>query len=1200
MRAFLGIVRFELRQGLRRLSVWVYATVFFWLGVLLTASFGGAMPGFDMGSSRVLVNSPYAVTSFTIMLTLMMVPVTAAVVGQAVHRDFAAGIHPLFFTTPMGRMAYLGGRFTGGVLTNVVVALAGPLGMFAGLALPSIDKQRIGPFRLDAYLQALAFVSIPNLLFTGALFFALAAFTRKMLPNYVGGILLLLGYGLAGQLIRDLDDRTVACLVDPFGTTAIRQATRYWTVWEQNVASLPLDPLVLANRGLWLALGAAVFAVVYLRFPFAHAVGDRGRTVRAPGGVEDEAVPPPEHLAVPPVPLSASRRTRLAQWWAMTRRAFLEVVGSVYFGAMVAACLAFTVLGARNIGSAWGTTTYPVTYLVVETVQAAFSLFLLIIITFYAGELVWHDRELRVAPMTDALPLPGWSLFLSKLAALSAVIVGLQATAMGAGMAIQAAYGYTRFEPGQYALALFVVDLVPWLELTAMALLLHVVADHKYIGHFVLIVYYLVSAYVGIEVEHNLAVFGSAPSVAYSDMNGWGHTLAPWSWFHLYWSGVAVLLALAANLFWVRGQESAPAWRLRIARARATRPVLAAGGAALALVLAAGGFVFYNTNVLNEFSTGEEATQGATDYEKKYKRYEMAPQPKITAAKLTVDLYPERQEMRARGVYRLRNRTGVPIDTLHVDLPSQLEVAVLKPSRPATRIIADQENGYHAWRLTTPLAPGDSMELAWDVALRTPGFTNETPLGPVLGNGTFVHSTMFPSIGYNPSGELDGEEVRERQGLPPRPRTAPIGDSAGGQRNMISRAADWIDFEATVSTSADQTAVAPGYLQWDSVKGGRRVFHYRMDAPMLDFYAFLSGRYQVRRDRWNGVAIEIFHHPGHEYNLDRMVSSVKASLDYFTRHFGPYQHRQVRILEFPRYAAFAQSFANTIPYSEAIGFIAKVDEDDVDYPYFVTAHEVAHQWWGHQVVGADVQGAAMLSETLAEYSALMVMEEAYGRERMEDFLAYELDQYLEGRGGERRAEMPLYLVEGQPYIHYYKGGLAMYALRDAIGEDRVNAALAAFLREWKHRGPPYATSLDLLRHLEAVTPPAQRPLLDDLFRHVTLFDNRVAGARATPLSGGRYRVEATVEVRKLRADSLGGETPVPVRDEVEVAVYGENDSLLYLRPHRFDGPLRRVTVTVDGRPVRVEVDPRRKLVDRRASDNERDVEVAGAAPPRRR
>src|SRR5262249_20302643 len=189
----------------------------------------------------------------------------------------------------------------------------------------------------------------------------------------------------------------------------------------------------------------------------------------------------------------------------------------------------------------------------------------------------------------------------------------------------------------------------------------------------------------------------------------------------------------------------------------------------------------------------------------------------------------------------------------------------------------------------------------------------------------------------------------------------------------------------TVTTSPDQIAISPGYLQREWMENGRRFFHYKMDAPILNFYSFQSARYLVRRDRWsrdgNDVAIEIFYHPGHEYDLDRMIESTKAGLDYFTTNFGPYQHKQFRILEFPRYETFAQSFPNTIPYSESIGFIARVrpdDEKDIDYPYYVTAHELAHQWWGHQVIAADVQGATLLIETLAQYSALLIMKHKYG------------------------------------------------------------------------------------------------------------------------------------------------------------------------------------------------------------------------------
>ena len=162
-----------------------------------------------------------------------------------------------------------------------------------------------------------------------------------------------------------------------------------------------------------------------------------------------------------------------------------------------------------------------------------------------------------------------------------------------------------------------------------------------------------------------------------------------------------------------------------------------------------------------------------------------------------------------------------------------------------------------------------------------------------------------------------------------------------------------------------------------------------MDSPILNFYSYISAEFEVERDACNDVAFEIYYHKRHDYNVDRMIRSIKNSLDYYTANFSPYQHKQVRIIEFPRTSgSFAQSFANTIPYSESVGFIADVDEtngDEVDYPFSITSHEIAHQWWAHQVIGANVQGATVMSESLSEYSSLKVLEKEYGAEQMHIF-----------------------------------------------------------------------------------------------------------------------------------------------------------------------------------------------------------------------
>ena len=1195
MGALFRLASFELRYQLRRVSAWVYFAMFAALAFMLTAAAGGAWPELDLGDRALIANSPSSIFTTLTALALLGVPVTAAISGNAVYRDFQTGTHPLFFTTPIAKTAYLGGRWLGAAAANVVVFLGIPLGILLATVSGLPEPERLAPFSAAAYLEPLGVIVVPNVLFTSAVFLTLAALTRRMLPNYVGGLVLLVGWATAQGFVAVLDQDWAVWVLDPFGSAAVDRATRYWTVAERNTAGLPIGQLLLLNRALWLAVGAAVFAAGAAAFRFTH-YGSEGRRVALPY----DAAPPPALPRPATVRRDFTLRAHLRLLVAETRRAVREVVANVYFPIIVVVCMLFVLLSGSEVESIYGTATFPVTYKVLERLEGGYALLLLIVITFYAGELVWNERELRASQIHDSLPVPTWVPLAAKLLALAGIAAALQASQMVVGMMMQAADGWYRFQPGLYLRELFVHQyLGAWLPLAVLAVLVQTVVNHKYLGHFLLILYYLGSAFLFFAgIEHNLLVFPSAPELVWSDMNGWGHAPRAWGWFTLYWSGVAVLMVIVCALLWVRGEEPRAGRRLKLARPRLTRPLLRVAAATGALVLATGGFIFYNTNVLNDFSTRRESERVQAEYEKRHKRFETAPQPRIVAARLNVDIEPDTRDLRLRGAYHIVNRTRARIDTVHVDVLSSLEIRDLSFDRPAARVIANKEGGYYAFRLSRPLMPGDSAELRFDLEHDERGFANEPAYGPVVGNGTFFHSDYLPSVGYNASGELMGEGARRKHGLPQRPRIAPIDDPRGRMRNFVAYDADWIDFDATVSTSADQVAVAPGYLVREWKEGGRRYFRYRSDGPMLNFYAFLSGRYTVRKDRWNNVALEIYHHPTHTWNVGRMMRSMKASLGYYTRVFGPYQHRQLRIFEFPRYGQFAQSFDNTIPYSEAIGFIADVEDDDIDYPFFVTAHEVAHQWWGHQLAGADVQGAAMLSETLAEYSALMVMEKEFGREKIGRFLRYELDGYLRGRGGDLRGETPLMLAENQQYLHYNKGALAMYALRDYLGEAAVNGALRAFLAENRFRGPPYPTSLDLMRHLEAAAPDSLRPFVAHLFREVTIFQNRAVSAEARPLGGNRYEVTLTVEAKLLRADPRGNEEEVrPLGVPIDIGVLGtDDDRPLYLRKHRVRPGRQTIRVTVEGRPVRAGIDPRHVLIDRDIDDNVVRVSIGSDEP----
>jgi hypothetical protein len=1112
--------------------------------------------------------------------------------GRVVQQDFECRVEHFFFSAPIRKWEYLSGRFAGAIVVLLIILSSIALGGMAGLLLPGIDPDRIGPVRPLAYILPYFTVLLPNLLVLGGLFFCLAALTRRMLPVYIGSILLLLGFLAAQGLLRDMANKSLASMLDPFGVVATSQLTAYWSISERNTRLLPLEGLLLWNRLLWLSIGAAIIGLTAWRFRMAQA-GTSGHKRVA---MQDDA--PADVVAVH---LRHVAPDVVSGWRLLPRLLWLnlrETVKNVYFGVIALAGVLFLAVTSSTAGDIFGTNTWPVTWQMLDLLSGTFSVFMLVIITFYAGELTWREREHRLDQIHDALPMPTWLPFMGKLLALMLVPVVLQALLMLCGLGLQTAKGYYHYELGLYFKGLFGIELIDYWLVCVLAMTVHSLVNQKYLGHFIMVVYFIAITFAGLMgFEHNLYKFGVTPPFVYSDMNGFGHFLLRVRAFQAYWAAAAVLLAVAAYLFWVRGTVSGWRGRAAIARRRFTRPVALLSAAGAIAMAGLGAFIFYNTNVLNHYRTADDQLARQADYEKKYKSLAGVPQPKITAVKLAVDLYPREQQVRMRGYYTLVNKTGKPVETIHLLFfgGEQTKVNRMEFSVPAKLTVNDAPIGLRSYKLATPLPPGGTTELTFDLATGAHGFTNTGAFTDVEYNGSFVNGNLLlPIIGYQPRGEITADRERRKFGLPPSERMRDRDDPVGLAENGLATDADFITFETTIGTEEDQFAIAPGYLQREWVQDGRRNFEYRMDSPIVNFFAFQSGRYAVKKDRWNDVAIEIYYQPGHEYNHDRMIAATKSGLDYFTANFGPYQHKQFRIIEFPRYQTFAQSFPNTIPYSEGIGFIARVregDKDDIDYPYYVTAHELAHQWWGHQVAAGNVQGGTMLVETLAQYSALMVMKHKYGEEKMQKFLQYEMDRYLLGRSTEQKKELPLARVENQPYIHYRKGSVVMYALQDYIGEDNLNRAIHAFRDETAFKGPPYPNTTQLLAHIRAVTPPQLQYVIDDMFETITLYDNRATEAKAKALPDGRYEVTMKVVARKRKADELGKESDAPLADWIDIGVLDADNKPLFLEKKKIDHEETEFTVIVDRLPARAGIDPYNKLIDRRPKDNTIAIEI---------
>ena len=1185
-----AIYRFEVRYGLRQPIFWICLVIFFLLTFFAVTTdavqIGGAI-------GNVHRNAPYVIMQFLLVMSVIGVLVNTAFVAHAVHRDYDHRTHETFFSLPIKKRDYLLGRFLGASTVALLVYLGVALGVFVGSLMPWLEPERIGPFTPLPYLYSLLVLVLPNVFLTGAMFFGVAALTRSLHATYASVVVFYVGYFLAAAILGDVEYRQLAALLDPFGTGAFEVTTQYWTTAERNSALLPLGGALLQNRLLWTAVGTVLLGVTLARFRFAASAGPRRFRGWRRRRIEPSAAVPAGRQPSAVV----MRHDARASWAGYRRHAWLEltaVMRSLPFLVIVALALFNFVGNAMFRDQLFGTEIWPVTYEMLDTVASAFTLFMGILLMFYSGELVWRERGLRSSEVFDALPVPNWVFWASKVTALAGVLVVLLAIAGVAGILFQTFQGYTRFELGLYVQGMFLEFVLPFGLTAILALCFQVVVNHKYVG-FLMMVLFLISRVTlsALHFDHPLYQFAATPGAPYSDINGFGHGVTSRLGFGLYWTFVAGLLLVAVQLFWVRGTDSSWRGRWREAKRRfGPRPRVALGTLVVGF-LVVGGWLFYNTNVVNAYVPSDERARRQAEFEKRYKQYESLPQPRITAVRSDVDIFPQERAVRIRGTYELENRTAEPIERLHVTLHPRLTERTIEI--PGARLEQDdRERGYAIYRLEPPLAAGARTELRFEIGVDESGFVATEDNLRLVYNGTFFDSEeYFPHLGYSRSLELQDPNHRRKHGLSPVQRMPKLEDVAARRDTYVSREADWLRFETTVSTSPDQIALAPGYLEREWTEGGRRYFHYVMDAPILPFWAYLSARWEVRRDRWHDVAIEIYHHPTHAYNVERMIDAVKKSLDYFTAEFGPYQHRQVRILEFPRYERFAQSFPNTIPFSENIGFIARLkDPDAIDYVFYVTAHEVAHQWWAHQVIGGNVQGATVMSETLSQYSALMVMEREYGRDKMRRFLKYELDAYLRGRGGERIEELPLARVENQGYIHYRKGSLVMYALRDYIGEEALNAALARYVAATKFQEPPYTTTEELLSYLDQATPPQLKYLLDDLFRTITLFDNRATEASWQRREDGKYVVRLQLSSRKLRADGHGVETAATLDDWIDVGVFGARGKddppegkVLLLEKRHLQGGEAVLELVVDQEPVRAGIDPFNKLIDRNPEDN---------------
>jgi ABC-2 type transport system permease protein len=1213
---FSEIFRFEIKYRLKKLDTYLFFLFFF---LAVTLGFALSPPS---GNRNSFVNSPAIITDMLVGSTTVMMLVSGVIMSGSLYRDIEFNVYESYLTFPISRNGYFWGRFLGSFLFVMIIgssviwgALAGPL---IGLWLGWLGPNMVAPFHWVNYIQPFFCYVLPNMFVTSAIFFGLVAYTRNTRVIYAGAIVLFFGYGLAQHVLQDIPNKTWVYLLDPFAFNSVRLKVSFFSPEQHKSSLVRLEGWMLVNRVIWGSVGLIILLVTWLRFSFARFFSGKENGQKSTFEVEVR------HATTASIPFASANFSRgygLPVVLSLTKTELTNILRDNYFRIILLAAICGMALSFWSVGPiAFGVLDAPRTTRFLGNYDHNFFYLHFLIILFFTGEALHREKASRYAIINDSLPPTDRMFYGSKLLALLVLPFILSLLPILVGVGVQLGKGYSHFHLSMYLTYCLGILFPKCLELLMFVFAIHVLINNKFAGHAVaiLIWWLLWLGNNGAAMNYNLLLYSFTPSYTFSEMGGIIPVTKPLFWFIVYWLFGGGLLLLLGSLLYPRGVTASFGERVRLARQRLGVPTKLVGTILLIGFLATGTYDYYKVSYQGTYLTQGEIIQRAVEYERRLKKYEDDPLPSIVRYRLYTDIFPAEQRAATRAEFTIVNRTLTPIRTLLLDgdeladysmsingkeMPVSYPLIYSRAAFSPFKSKADTSM-YRIYSLPRPLLPGDTALLELKSTVELAGFANKWGSFEILRNGTFF-SGGLPDLGYDENDELKDPQLRARFGLPKRRENLPLRtDSAGIHRLLITNLTGLASFEATISTSADQVAVTPGKLERSWVLNGRNYYHYVLDSPR-NYFAFpvFSARYNILRDSVSladgkKVGIDIYYHPEHEANLKRFLDGCKDGLRYYSDALGDYPFNEVRMLE--TVTGWQGSFPNSINFGENNGWTTWfTGPDQFDFCYFNTAFQLAQQWWVFQVPSNYTLGSQDIMEGLPKYGALMLYEKKMGKDKARGFLRDEMKYYLDKHHAAFGNENAL-IDSKNDFVSNTKAGLVLYAIRNFIGEDRLNLALKQFLHAYAYRDhPPYAGSGDLLRYIRKMVPDSLQYYLDDSWERITLYDNKVISATASAIGDGSYKVHLRVSIGKFYCDSAGMETVAKqVDDYVDIGIFGAgtrdkdgytHTNELFLQRFKLTAGEHDFDITVKGKPFSVGIDPYGELIDRQPDDNTKNL-----------
>jgi ABC-2 type transport system permease protein len=1137
------IASVDLTEAARRPLFWLWAVVMAlnaWLmsrGIWIYRSVDTSL-----GSPRAWANSEFQIGFVLPLLSFLLIAFFVAVAaGMPVIRDRERRVAAILQATPLTPGEYVWGKFIAALaacLAVMAVFLAVLLLFVHGL--PDASTPDIyGPFEALAYLRPMLLLLLPGLVFTAGAAFLIGAATGRPILVFLLPVVLLpflqdfvwrwfppdLG-AVAGAALRYLDPSGFRWLKETW--LRVDRGIEFY-----NTRPIPYDAAFVASRIAFVLGGLLLVEVARRRVAGrrerperAGAGGGMARAIRAiraagaggaggagsaAGGVAGDAARGaaeeirearrPAAPAGSPGELSGlAMRSRppgfLRGLLAVFRFELAELISQPGIYIFLPAVLLFLKIDF-DAGQAPGPFGAPV--LLTPGTAAVRGLLVLtpwlcLLLLFYTVESLQRERSTQLAPVLYATPVGTPSLLAGKTLANGVLIAACLAGGFLVAALTMLSQGRVHVAVWPFVLVWGLLLLPTLLLWTAFVTAVFALTDSRYLTYGVGLVALIATLAAFLRGDMNWV--GNWPlidALRWSDMGTFELDRQA-----LWLNRLAALAAvpLLAYVAWRRfrrreADRLSGAGRRPGERRRAALRVAALAAPPLAL-----GLALYFA-VEQGFEGSALVTRHKEYWRQNLATWSDAPLPYLTHVDLDLDLEPARRWFRVRGFYDLVNRKPSPLSWFPVtgglawrDLAWTLDG---KPYRPPER---EARNGLFVFQ--QPLAPGAVHRLGFSYqAVLLPGISSDGGELPptsefilpstVLVNGR--NPDFVPVIGYRPGIGIDDENRNE-------PRRFPTDFWKEQLDAQLDRSA--FTSRLRITAPAEYTVTATGALTSESRQGDRRTWLWESDYP-LRVINVAAGRWAVRR----GPGTAIYYHPGHPYNVDSIFAALNGARRYYAEWFGPYPWRELRLNEFPAIAGYGQGNATNIFFSEAVGFLSLTTPTS-DLAFAVTAHEAAHQWWGHILAAGDGPGGILLAEGAANFSTMLLLEQVRGPAARIDFATRSEAFYGETRqpSDEKSLAETYGARAADVTVIYDKGGWAFWMLLQQMGRDAFFAGARRFIAQY-HDAPGHP----VLQHfVAAMRPFASDPacfdaVVDQWFFKVVMPEYRIVEASKHRIAG---------------------------------------------------------------------------------------------------